>query len=219
MSLLGKLFKRRDVWDLVSQIRIGFPDDFESSWVASVHANPNIDRGMENWIWDLYYAKTLYELGKCSYSEGLNQDLEAWAIKWAGVLLSGLPFPPIEMLAIDQNLVLLELPTPDEEFVIDVIPGGRRTKGWELIQTRVPKGGHKNRMAFSVLAMAHYLLAESDEEFGRILPVHILAMQTYYREKASYDRMRSVLGAPSFAVEKETEFRKEVLSKVLDVPS
>ena len=209
MSIFGKLFKDRET--SIAQIRIAFPDDFENSWAASVVAKPEVRKGMENWIWDLYYAKTLYGLGKCPFSEGLQEELETWATKWAAVLLGELPLPPLEMLAIDENLVLGELSAAAEDYVIDVVSGNRRVKDWELIQTHLPKGGHKNRMAFSVLALTHYYFANDNAQFTRALPIHILAMHSYYREKANYDKLISVLGAPVFAVDKEMRFREDIL--------
>ena len=212
-SLLARLFQAHERPDLVAQIRIGFPDDFESSSVASVAAKPEAPKGTENWVWDLYYAKTLYDLGTRQFSESLKQELDAWAVKWAKVLMGGLPMPSLEMLAMDKDLVLRKLLKTREEYIIDVIPGGRHTRGFDLIQTHLPKDGHQNRMAYSVLSLAHHYFITADENFTRSLPIHILAMHNYYKEIANYLELKSLLGAPFFATEKEIRWNKESMSE------
>ena len=52
----------------VSQITIQFPIDFESTSVVSVCEKGTFPKGYENWIWDLYYAKMLYNLGENAIS-------------------------------------------------------------------------------------------------------------------------------------------------------
>ena len=212
MSLLGGLYKGFNASGSVARIRTGFPDDFESSSVVSVLTKQSVPNGAENWVWNLCYANALFVLGKCECADDLNNTLEEWATEWAAALVGGSPLPPLETLAIDKDLELRPVLKNAEEYVIDVISSGERTEGFEMIQTRLPDGGgHQNRIAYAVVALAHYFMAEADEGFSRMLPVHILAMNTYYRKQADYDQVESILGAPSFAMRKETRIRDEVV--------
>ena len=62
-----------------ARVDIQFPDDFEMSLKVSIRIEGAIPNGTEIWVWDLYYAKTLFNLGHCEAADGLKSQLEAWA--------------------------------------------------------------------------------------------------------------------------------------------
>ena len=50
-----------------AQVLIQVPSNFESTLIVSVEEEGPMPNGFENRIWDLYYAKTLYNLGEMQY--------------------------------------------------------------------------------------------------------------------------------------------------------
>ena len=211
MGLLDRFRKRKQV---LSRVEIAFPSDFESSWLVSVVEEPPLPEDFNNWVWDLFYAKTLYELGINPISQGLRAQLEAWAEQWVIPCFGAIPLPP-EGLTVDDDLRLVSsrLETGSEAYVLEVISGKpslRNPKGWPLIQSYLPSRGYQNRMASAVLALAQHLLARDEEAFGRMLPIHILAMRKYYREVEAHDKLRAVPAAPVFAVNTEMEVGTDI---------
>ncbi len=164
----------------------------------SVHVKGLLPKGFENWIWDLYYAKTLYNLSKNAISNGLKVQLENWAEQWAAPLLSGLPLPQ-EALVLDSeiNLVDYKHGSKNEEYRIDII---EIEDEWPTIQTYLPNNGFQNRAAYSVLAFAQFLINRDSTYFARELPIHLLAMKQSYSDAKPYTSIKSVLEAPVYAV-------------------
>ncbi len=191
-----------------AQILIQFPSEFESTSLVSVIVEGLIPKGFENWIWDLYYAKTLYNLGKNAISNGLKEQMESWAEQWAELLLSGLPLPQ-EALNLDPELRLIDDKLDDdcEEYIIDILePDGK----WPIIQTYLPNNGFQNRAAYSVLALSQHLINKDKEYFARELPIHLMAMKRFYSDVKPYTAMRSVVEAPTQAVNSALELFKEL---------
>lgn len=204
MGLFG-LFKPSAA--TVARVNIDFPGDFETSSVVSVVVQGRIPVGMEIWIWDLYYAKTLFNLGRCEGAEGVKTQLETWAEEWVTVLMSGLPMPP-ELLILDQDLVLSSTSISRAEvYRIDVMA---REKEWPLIQTHLPSQGFQNRAAYSVLAFAQYLIDRDRTQFAREFPLHVLAMRKFYSEVKPYTQLASVLGAPTHAINSAMALFKDI---------
>ncbi len=181
-----------------AQVFIQFPENFESTSAVSVRVEGSLPKGFETWIWDLYYAKTLYNLSKNAISNGLKEQLESWAEQWVSLLLSGLPLPK-EALFLDSeiNLISYKQGSENEEYRIDII----ETKDeWPTIQTHLPINGFQNRAAYSVLALAQFLINSDSTYFGRELPIHLLAMKQFYADTKPYTSIKSVLEAPVYAV-------------------
>ena len=182
-----------------AQVLIQFPSNFESTLIVSVQEEGPMPIGFENWIWDLYYAKTLYNLGENAISNGLKEQMEEWAEQWAGALLSPLPLPE-EALILDLDLTLLDkkLNGEYEEYRVEIIKSNRE---WPTIQTYLPNKGFQNRVAYSVLALAQYLInKDKKHNFSRELSIHLLALKRFYANHKPYTSMRSVIEAPTFAV-------------------
>jgi hypothetical protein len=64
------LFGRSKPSAPLARVRIMFPDDFEANSSVSVIIEGTIPPDMEMWVWDLFYAKTLYTLGQCESLSG-----------------------------------------------------------------------------------------------------------------------------------------------------
>lgn len=191
----------------LAKVSIQFPDNFETSSEVSLLTEGKITPGMEVWIWDLYYAKTLFNLGRSETAEGMKTQLEMWAEEWVTVLMSGLPLPT-EALVLDPDLILSANSIPRAEtYRIDVILGDR---DWPMIQTYLPSQGFQNRDAYSVLAFAQHLINLDPLRFGREFPVHVLAMRKYYSDVKPYSQLASVLGAPTHAINSAMELFKDL---------
>ena len=204
MGLFG-LFKPSA--SLVARVSIQFPDDFETSSTVSILVEGTIPHGMEIWVWDLYYAKTLFNLGRCEVADGMKTQLEAWAQESATVLMLGLPLPP-EAFVLDPDLVLSLKPiSRAETYGIDVLA---RDGGWPMIQTSLPFRGFQNRAAYSALALAQYLIDRDRPQFAWELSAHVVAMRKYYSDVKPYTQLASVLGAPTQAVNSALKFFKDL---------
>lgn len=190
-----------------ARVDIQFPDDFETSSRVSILIEGAIPNGIEIWIWDLYYAKTLFNLGRCEATERLKSQLETWAEERVTIHMSGLPLPP-EALVLDPDLVLSTKPfARAETYRIDVLAHDRN---WPTIQTHLPSGGFQNRTAYSVLAFAQYFIDRDRQHFAREFPVHVLTMRKYYSEVNPYTKLASVLGAPTHAINTTLQLFKDL---------
>jgi hypothetical protein len=217
MGLLG-LF--RNSGNVVASISFGFPTDFETTYRVSVSEKGAFPEGFENWIWDLFYAKALHAIGKGGISDRLKSQLETWAEEHIAVLLSGFPVPTKVFLTLDQDLSITCDATGVDEQVYELViienrPSRRNPKAWPTIETRFSRRGFQNRFASAVLALAQNLMAE-DVYFTRMLSLHILSMKSFYDEKWGHSSIRSVVGAPVFAVEKEIEWGRNAQPRILE---
>ena len=195
----------------IAQVFIQFPEEFESTSAVSVRVEGLFPKGFETWIWDLYYAKTLYNLGKNAISNGPKEQLENWAEQWIIPLLSGLPLPQEAMvLDTEINLVGYKHGAENEEYRIDII---ETEYEWPTIQTYLPNNGFKNRAAYSVLALAQLLINNENTYFARELPIHLLAMKQFYADEKPYTSIRSVLEAPVYAINSEMKMFEELENK------
>lgn len=184
-----------------ARVRIAFPENFEQMSTVAIEVEGRIPEGMEVWVWDLYYAKTLFNLGSCEASNGLKAELELWAERLTVTNTSGLKIAGES--DIDPELILLRsAPAKSETYVIEVLS---RPNSWPLIQTRLPSGGAQNRAAFSVLALAQYL-AKNDQRASQEIPLHILGMRQYYKDVQPYTKVDAMLGAPTHAVNSTMAF-------------
>lgn len=191
----------------IARVSIQFPDDFETSSSVAILVEGTIPHGMEIWVWDLYYAKTLFNLGRCKVADGMKAQLESWAEEWVTVLMSGLPLPP-EAFMLDSDLVLSAKPiSRAEAYGIDVLA---RDRSWPTIQTHLPSRAFQNRTAYSALALAQYLIDRDRRYFARDLPVHVLAMRNYYSDVKPYTQFASILGAPTQAINSALELFKDL---------
>ena len=191
------LFKKTSVPKV--KVLIQFPSNFESTSIVSVQEEGPMPNGFENWIWDLYYAKTLYNLGENAISNGLKEQMEGWAEQWAGALLSPLPLPE-EALILDLDLTLIDknLDGEYEEYRIEIVDSN---SAWPTIQTYLPNKGFQNRAAYSVLALAQYLInKDKPRVFAPELSIHLLALKRFYANHNPYTSIKSVIEAPTFAV-------------------
>jgi hypothetical protein len=212
---LGLLGMFGDSGKAVARISFGFRPDFETTYRVSVSEKGAFPEGFENWIWDLFYAKTLYTAGKNTISDGMKSQLENWAEEHVVVLLlPGFPVPKKVFCTLDQDLEITHSEHGGDEEVYELIiiqsgPTRRNPKAWPTIETRLPRRGFQNRFASAVLVLAQHLMAKNDC-FTRMLPLHILSVKRFYSERWNYNSIRSVVGAPVFAIEKEMDWERQM---------
>jgi hypothetical protein len=190
-----RLFSRSKPSAPLARVSIQFPNDFETNSSVSVIIEGVIPPQMEAWVWDLFYAKTLYTLGRCGVADGMKGSLESWATR--AFLLTAAPLQD-ERIMFDPEMILSRTPLPSKEvYQIDVLPGKR---GWPTILTHLPGGGFQNRHAYSVLALGQYLVDALGHNFTCELAANILEMQKYYADVAPYSKLSSLMGAPTHAI-------------------
>jgi hypothetical protein len=204
----------------VASISFGFRPDFESTHCVSVGEKGVFPDGYENWIWDLFYATALHAIGKSQISDSLKSQLEGWAEEDAAVLLSGFPVPTKVFLTLDRDLTITQRnPGPDEDcFELVIVrgkPSWRNPEAWPAIKTRVPRHGFQSRLASAVLVLTAHLMAKNTY-FTRMLPLHILSMKRFYKERMHYEADRSVVNAPVFAMEQEIDWNTNAHPGILD---
>lgn len=155
------------------------------------------------WIWSLYYAKVLYELGSTSAGLGLKGLLEAWAMATATVRSStraplAAPYP------IDPNLKLVGQSSRGwVVFQVDVSNG---TDGWPVIVTRRTSKGIEDLAASSVVALGQSLIKIGWEDADYELALCVLGMQQFYAEAPVTDP-RSLIEAPRAGI--KTAFKAD----------
>jgi hypothetical protein len=205
---------------VVASVGFGFRPDFEATYRVSVSEKGIVPEGFENWIWDLFYAKALYTIGKSQIADRIKSQLETWAEEHAPVLLSGFPVPTNFFWTLDPDLEITHSGHGVDEEVCELViiergPSRRNPKAWPTIETRFPRRGFQNRYASAVLGLAQHLMA-GNAYFTWMLSFHILSMKQFYNERQGYSRIRSVVDAPVFAIQKEMDWNKNARPRILE---
>ncbi len=187
-----------------------FDLNFESNAVVAVIEDGYLEEIHYAWIWDLYYAKTLYTLGNNEISNGLKNHVETWAEP----LASGLGFPieaseEMGLLILDKDLKLSKTALrtkSQDEYILEV---HQRQKDWPHIQTFQSTTGYQNRFAYSVMVLGQHFINKS-RYFAKEIPIHILSMRKYFNDMRPFTDMRSTIEAPTFAIKDSMELYGEL---------
>lgn len=207
----GNLFSKKN--KLIT-FRFEFDLNFETTSVMAIIEDGYIEEIHYAWVWDLYYAKTLYTLGNNSFSVGLKNNME----KWAEPLVVGLGFPikvseDMGLLILDKDLKLsgTSLKTQDQDnYSLEVY---QKQSDLPFIQTFQSNTGYQNRFAYSVIALAQQFINKS-RYFAKEIPIHILSMRKYFNDVRPFTDMRSTIEAPTFAIKDSMEFFGELERKL-----
>lgn len=203
----GKLFSKKK--KLITY-RFEFDLNFETNSVMTIIEDGYIEEINYAWVWDLYYAKTLYTLGNNSFSVGLKNNME----KWAEPLAVGLGFPieaseDMGLLILDKDLKLSDtsLKTNDQDnYSLEVY---QKQSDLPFIQTYQSTTSYQNRFAYSVIALGQYFINKS-KYFAKEIPLHILSMRKYFSDMRPFTEIRSTIDAPAFALRESTEMFNEL---------
>ena len=156
---IGNLFSKKN--KLIT-FRFEFDLNFETTSVMAIIEDGYIEEIHYAWVWDLYYAKTLYVLGNNSFSVGLKSNME----KWAEPLVVGLGFPikvseDMGLLILDKDLKLsgTSLKTKDQDsYSLEVY---QKQSDLLFSQTYQSTTSYQNRFAYSVIALGQYFINKS----------------------------------------------------------
>lgn len=187
-----------------------FDPNFETNSVVSVIEKGCLEDEYQAWIWDHYYAKTLYVLGNSDISISLKNHLE----KWAEQVISGLGFPLelIEergLLLLDKDMQLINHPLGSinkDVYLLEVFQKGNE---WPHIKTHLSHKGYQNRLAYTVIVLCQYFI-NKNKEFVKEVPLHILSMRKYYSSIKPSTDLKSTIEAPIFAINESTETFNEL---------
>ncbi|HQU15857.1 MAG: hypothetical protein B7Z66_03190 [Chromatiales bacterium 21-64-14] len=183
---------------------IGFSRQAQEPEVVSVTEQDELAEFEQVWVWDLYYAKTLYELGDSAVAMDLRESLDGWAVQMASKAF--LPMRKIEQAGLHRlhpDLTVTTAPALDGEvYRVEV---ARPEGEWPLIHTQGPEPGAAQRKAYSVIALAEYFFLKN-KLFRREVALHVLAFRKYYTDGRAHTEPVSMVEAPLFAVNKALEF-------------
>ena len=166
--------------------RIIFPEDFEFNSSVCVLEGNQYQQTPEIWkmlIWVLYYVKTLQTLGAGPHADGLKEMLELWAYASIDDAKRGFPNGS-NSIDPEFNLTQHE-PNRGEEYTITV----NVNQSPPTIYTTLAKGGHANRLAYSVVALAEYI---SIPRAPKELPASVIHVQEFHAAQQHYSKLSSI---------------------------
>ena len=180
------------------RIRIEFPSNFESTSTVCVVEDVRVPEMSEIWIWSLYYAKQLFNLGRCPHSEGLRETLHNWALENIEESLGGFPGG---FTNIDKEIKLIGGPVPQsEKYELKVISKGENLPS---IKTDAPLNALQNRAAYSVIALAEFFARTRNVN---AVPFVILKLHEYFLNQGDYTELRTLSNGPLYALDSFIRF-------------
>lgn len=190
-------------------IRIHFDTHFPNNRKVLVAEDGPVAEHEQVWLWDLYCAHTLFELGADKASAQLQERLTEWAVNAASKAFS----PTDELrqagvFTLDPALVLSDKLDVSSACLIDIAIEPQ-AGSWPGIRVTVPEDLDTDRRTASVLALAQYFL-RTNPLFVRELPIHILALKKFYADTLPATDPASVAQAPAFALNKAMEFFEDL---------
>lgn len=189
----------------MSAIHIRFDAHFPSNRKVLVAEDGPVAEHEQVWLWDLYCAHTLFELGLDAASADLQERLTVWAVNVAGKA-----FAPTNDLrqagvfVLDPGLVLTDDIDASSPCAIEIAIEPQ-PQSWPGMRLTVPDEIDADRRVASVLALGQHFL-QSNPLFVRELPIHILALKKFYADTLPATDPASVEQAPVFALGKAMEF-------------
>lgn len=190
-------------------IRIHFDTQFHNNRKVLIAEDGPIAEHEQVWLWDLYCAHTLFELGTDAASGQLQERLTEWAVNAAGKAFSSTDeLRQARVFAIDPALALSDKIDASSARLIEIAIEPQ-PQFWPGIRVTVPDGLDADRQAASVIALAQYFL-QSNPLFVRELPIHILALKKFYADTLPATDPASVEQAPAFALNKAFQFYQDL---------
>jgi hypothetical protein len=190
-------------------IRIHFDTHFPNNRKVLVAEEGTVAEHEQVWLWDLYCAHTLFELGTDPASAQLQERLTEWAVNAAGKAFSSADeLREAGVLTIDPALVLSDKVDASSACVIE-IGIEPQPQSWPGIRVTVPDDLGVDRNAASVVALAQHFL-RSNPLFVRELPIHILALKKFYADTLPATDRASLEQAPVFALTKAMQFFQDL---------
>lgn len=191
-------------------IRIHFDTQFHNNRkVLVAEEDGAIAEHEQVWVWDLYCAHTLFELGTDAVSAQLQERLTEWAVNAAGKAFSSAEeLRQARVLTLDPALALSGKVDATSGCLIEIAIEPQ-PQAWPAIRVTVPDAVDADRQAASVVALAQYFL-QSNPLFVRELPIHILALKKFYADTLPATDPASVQQAPAFALSKALQFYQDL---------
>lgn len=195
---------------LVGTVKITFYGENNAAVVYETDiTNPEFINHSKIELFAMYYAKTLYNLGKGEHADLLIEYIQKAtdeSIKGAfvenkntgelGMVKSEIKRPLI--LGTGQKLV-----DPRQEKGTKTYTGElyQKSDGSLTIQTHMDWGGEGYYAPLSVIMFLQYLINSLPEIMLAYLMVILNFMNKYYREIGSYSDIRSIIDAPTFGLD------------------
>ena len=192
---------------LIGTVKIKFYGEDKTSVTYETNiTDPEFINHSEIELFAMYYAKTLYNLGKGEHADLLMEYVQKAtdeSIKRAfvenkktgelGIVKSEIKRPLI--LATGQKLVD---PEPGQETKTYTGELFQKSDGSLIIQTHMDWDGEGYYAPASATMFLQYLINSLTEIMLAYLMVILIFMNKYYREMGSYSDIRSIIDAPTF---------------------
>lgn len=188
-------------------ITISIPEDYPTTSMVAVHEQGQLPEYGQVWVWDMYLAQVLFELGECREADELKEILDIWAVNMSSKIHQ--PYEHIKNKGhtrIHSDVQIGE--AVEGAGSIDLtIHGDAR----EMPQVTVRYGDSVKPAAkcAAVIALAQYFI-DRNELFAKELPIHVLAFRKYYSDIKPHTEQESVEEAPLFAIQKALEYYNSV---------
>ncbi len=188
-------------------ITISVPGDYPTTSMVAVHEAGQLPEYGQVWVWDMYFAQVLFELGECPEADELKEILDIWAVNMSSKIHQ--PFEHIKNKGhtrIHSDLDIAEA-VEDAGYIELTIHGDAR----EMPRVTVSYGQSVTPSAkcAAVIALAQYFV-DKNELFAKELPIHVLAFRKYYSDIKPHTAHESVEEAPLFAIQKALEYYNSV---------
>lgn len=190
-------------------IRIHFDTNFPNNRKVLIAEDGPLAEHEQVWLWDLYCAHMLFDLGTDPASAQLQERLTEWAVNAASKAFSSADeLRQAGVFTIDPAIALSDKVDASSACLIDIAIEPQ-PQSWPGIRVTVPDNLDADRNAASVLALAQHFL-RSNPLFVRELPIHILALKKFYADMLPATDPASVQQAPAFALNKALQFYQDL---------
>ena len=187
--------------------KLTLPQDLSAEPVISVQETGDLPEYGQVWVWDMWLAQTLFELGGDVAAEELKEILDLWAVNMSSKIHQ--PYEHIRSKGhtdIHKELSVGEVENPGREIQIAVTGSAQ---DMPTVTVEYPEGLSSREKSMAVIALAQYFV-DRNELFAKELPIHVLAFRKYYSDVRLHTEAESVEEAPLFAIQKALEYYNSV---------
>lgn len=189
------------------EIRFSEKKGIESAYIQYVTKKKREDEIQMDliYLFCLYYAKMLFNLGSGEYSDALIKHVQA--------ISSNMFNPKADLFKLKDGILPADVQLSDKhpKTVLKTYSAKLIAKenGTLTINTYFEPIGEGYYAPISTLALLQWTLNKIEIGLGMYLFTAILGMNKYYREVQDYAELESVIKAPTYGLQLATEMFKE----------
>ncbi|MDX1810523.1 MAG: hypothetical protein R3240_01130 [Gammaproteobacteria bacterium] len=196
----------------MTTIAISFKQDFETTSQIAVQITEPLEEHEHIWVWDHFFSLVMHKLANTAEGDELLKVMSEWATGFANKM-----YAPINELHADKAFIIdpklrIEVVVVDNEEAY-FIETTEMEGHWPSVNVKIPDDASKNRLAYSVIALAQHFL-KINTTFFRELPMHVLAMRKFYIDEKPCSDESTVSEAPAFAFNTALKFYQSLEEKM-----